>query len=96
MDNRRVTTDRTDHVVDLIDRAVGKAARAATCRCERHADHPCERAITQEDLRCDVCRASGCTEITIGRNTSYHAHVTFGIDVGRFDVGPIVTRVVLK
>jgi hypothetical protein len=27
----------------------------ATCQCARFRGYPCERAITQEDLRCDLC-----------------------------------------
>lgn len=36
----------------------------ATCQCKR-ARRACERTATQEDLRCDVCRA-GCAQYGFG------------------------------
>lgn len=28
---------------------------APACQCSKHPGHPCDRPITQEDLRCDTC-----------------------------------------
>ena len=36
----------------------------ASCRCDRWPV-ACSRTVTQEDLRCDVCRA-GCSQMLAG------------------------------
>lgn len=50
----------------------------AACQCSKHPGHPCDRPITQEDLRCDTCggrdpKGYTCGSIVgLGGSGQYH------------------------